>query len=75
MERSERRIYEQKVRLNEDELDVVRKVRREQNLESDAHALRWCVLRVRDLSRAGERQRRRRARMQRGPDTGLPVAK
>jgi hypothetical protein len=46
MERRERRIYEQKVRLNEDELDVVRKVRREQNLESDAHALRWCVQRV-----------------------------
>ena len=75
MERCERRTYEQKVRLSEQELDDLRTVRREQNLESDAHALRWCVQRVRDLSRAAQRKRRQRGQPQQGPDAGLPVAK
>jgi hypothetical protein len=75
MERRERRVYEQKVRLSEEELDAVRTVRREHNLESDAHALRWCVQRVRDLSRGAARKRRQREQRQPGPAAGLPVAK
>lgn len=75
MERRERRPNEQKVRLSEEELDALRAVRREQNLESDAHALRWCIRRVRDLSLCAQRKRRRRGQVQEGPGAGLPVAK